>query len=77
MCLSAGIIIEGKEKYIDKDFKIVNIYAPYNDRKELRDNVNDNHLFLGNNVIIGGDLNLTLNSKKSWVEIARLIQLLT
>jgi hypothetical protein len=39
VCLDAGIVLEGREKGLDQDFWIVNLYAPYNDRINFWDNL--------------------------------------
>jgi len=49
----------------------MNLYGPYGGRKTFWEGIGDSSILKGENVIIGGDINLTLNKREIWGEIAR------
>ena len=57
----AGILLEGKVHGIKKIMHFMNINAPYKDLKYLQDKVNDSGLLSLKNLVIVGDLNMTLH----------------
>jgi len=57
-------VLECKEKYLGKEFNIINLYGPYGDRKIFRDNIFYQYSLRGDNVIFGGDLKLTMKVRK-------------
>lgn len=51
------------------------MYAPYGERKKLWDIIKDQYILVGDNLILGGDLNFTLNARECWGERVRIYPL--
>jgi hypothetical protein len=62
--LNAGIEIEIRSKELGKVYIIINLYGPYGDKKPFWEGLGDSGIFTGENLIVGGDLNLTLNQRE-------------
>ena len=61
----AGILLKGYLRGFEQ-LNLLNVYAPYNDRKEYWDRVDASGLLNLENLILAGDLNLTLHSFENW-----------
>ena len=59
-----------KEKASSISFAIYNAYGPYQDRKGFSEAFFKSSLMETRNVIIEGDLNLTLSEKENWGSLA-------
>ena len=57
-----GILLEEKGPGFENFFHLLNIYAHYKDRTQFWDKIEDSGLFSVENLVIAGDLNLTLHS---------------
>ena len=55
-----------KEKAFGISFTMYNVYGPYLDRKGFWEAFFSSGLLESRNVILGGDLNLTLSKKENW-----------
>jgi hypothetical protein len=55
------IVVEVNAKGVDKWLKFMNLYDPYSNRLQFLNNLKEKWTLSGGNMIIGGDLNLTLN----------------
>ena len=58
-----------KETWIN--FTLINVYSPFYERKNFWEKNKAEGVFNQPNVILGGDLNLTLTTRESWGEKAR------
>ena len=54
-----------KEKSLGKSFAMYNVYGPYLERKGLWEEIFISRLIEARNVILGGDLNLTLSENEN------------
>jgi len=64
-CL-AGILISAKIRGHKFPINILNMYAPYRDRMIFWDKILESEIFDLENLLIAGDLNLTLNMDEIW-----------
>ena len=62
----AGILVKAKFRGMDTTLDILNCYGPYRDREFFWDRVLRGGLINSPNLILGGDLNLTMNSSENW-----------
>ena len=53
-------------------YAILNIYGSFNNRRVYGDNLTSNGLWEDINMVIGGDLNLTISEREVWGKLARL-----
>jgi hypothetical protein len=67
-----GILLEGRIKDFSFPLKLLNCYGPYKDRLSFWKHLEDSGFLKEDNIIIGGDLNLTLSSGDIWGDRARL-----
>jgi hypothetical protein len=56
-------VIKVISKELGRVYNLINLHGPYADRKSFYDGVSDSSLLKGENVTVGGDLNLTLNQR--------------
>ena len=62
----AGILLKGNIRGFEKQLNLLNVYAPYKERKVYWDKVDASGLLNLGNLILAGDLNLTLHSFENW-----------
>jgi hypothetical protein len=62
----AGIILEGRLKDFSSPMKLLNCYKPYKDKTSFWHLLEASSFLKEDNLIIGGDLNLTLSSGEIW-----------
>jgi len=62
----AGIMVEGLIKGFSEVIRVLNIYAPYRDRLPFWERIVSHNILLLDNLIIGGDLNMTLGLSEVW-----------
>jgi endonuclease/exonuclease/phosphatase family metal-dependent hydrolase len=67
----AGILLEGVVKDINKSLKVINCYGPYAEREVFWENIKRVGILKEQNLILGGDLNLTTSSREVWGAHAR------
>ena len=60
-----------KEKAIGTDFALYNVYGAYQDKKGFGESFFTSGMLETRNIILGGDLNLTLSEKENWGTLAR------
>ena len=60
------ILLEGKVLGFEKFLHLLNIYAPYKDRKQFWDKIEVSCMLSVENLVIVGDLNMTLHSFENW-----------
>jgi len=63
---SAGILLEGHVRDGYLHIKLLNCYGKYNDKKMFWDSTLHSGILLEEDLIIGGDLNLTLEIGECW-----------
>jgi exonuclease III len=68
---SAGIMLEGTVKDLDKKLKLINCYGPYLDREVFWETIKREGLLKEHSLILGGDLNFTTSSREVWGAHAR------
>ena len=59
------------DKETGLNFTLINVYSPFYERKNFWEKIKAEGVFNQPNVILGGDLNLTLTARESWGEKAR------
>ena len=59
------------DKEIGLNFSLINVYSPFYERKTYWEKIKAEGVLNQPNVILGGDLNLTLTAGESWGEKAR------
>lgn len=64
--ISAGIILEGRIKLVSYPLKLLNCYGPYKDKVPFSKLLENNGFLKEDNIIIGGDLSLTLSFGEIW-----------
>jgi hypothetical protein len=64
MVMHVGLVLECRTKYLDKKFKIVNLYGPFSDKKVFQEMFKEKGSMEGDNIIVDGDLNLKLNLRE-------------
>lgn len=64
--LFCNILVEGEAKELGKVVKVLNCYKPYADRKGFEDFLDDQGILKKWNLILCGDLKLTLSEKEVW-----------
>jgi hypothetical protein len=69
--LDSGVMLEGEAKDLGKVFKILNLYGPYVDRRTYWDSLIDQGVLREDNLILDGDLNLTLSPREVWGDLTR------
>ena len=62
----AGLLIQASFRGLSYPISILNVYGPYKDRGTFWDNAFDSGFLGAPDLILGGDLNLTLNSSEIW-----------
>ena len=65
----AGILLKGNFWGFKKDMHLINVYAPYKDRRKFWDRIHDSGLLSLDNLVLAGDLTLTLHSFETWGSI--------
>jgi hypothetical protein len=68
--LNLAIVMHLYSKELGKSLRMINVYSPYGERKSFWEVMVDGYLN-DTNVILGGDLNLTINMREIWREVAR------
>jgi hypothetical protein len=61
-----GILLTGTCLWNNQSISLLNVYGPCSDRKLFWDKVATRGLLAHNNLIVAGDLNLTLNVGEVW-----------
>ena len=61
----SGMLIEVFSKGVNKSFKVLNVYGPYEEKRCFWDRIFNSSMIQGSNLIIVGELNFTLNSGDS------------
>lgn len=69
--LDAGIVLERKDKDLGKVFLILNLYGPYADRRTYWDSLIHQRVLREDNLILDGELNLTISPREVWGDLAR------
>ena len=72
VCLDVGSVLERRGKWLDQVFRIINFYARYNESNLFQNNLKRQQILFGDNVIVGRDLNLTLNAREIYGEVVQL-----
>jgi hypothetical protein len=72
---AAGILLEGQEKDLNKNMKLLNRYGPYSERRAFWETVKEEGLFNESNLVMGGDLNLTTSCRKVWGDGSKVVLL--
>lgn len=62
----AGIFSIGTLRGFDRLLQLLNVYAPYHDRRVFWNRISDASMLLDSGLILGGDLNLTLSEAEIW-----------
>jgi len=62
----AGLLVEGHIKGFTEPIRILNIYGPCRDRLPFWEKVDSHNILHLDNLIVGGDLNLTLGQSELW-----------
>ena len=62
----AGILVKAKFRGMAVILDIINCYGPYKDREIFWDRLRQDGLLLSPHLILGGDLNFTMNSSEIW-----------
>ena len=70
---AAGILVKAIFYSMNDPFDILNCYGPYLDQVFFWERVLRGGLLNSPNVILGGDLNLTLNASETWESVQSLI----
>ena len=70
--LYTSIVLEGLSKRLEKSFKLLNPHLYFGNCKPFYDLFKALDCFVGDNVIIGVDLSLKLNSREICNELARI-----
>jgi hypothetical protein len=68
---SAGILLEGYVKDLDRCMKLINCYGSYSDREAFWEAIKDEGILKEPNLVLGGDLNFTRSCREVWGEHAR------
>jgi hypothetical protein len=63
---SSRLMMEFWDPLLKFSFKVINLYRPYSERISFWDSLAHSGVFLGDNVVLGGDLNFTVSSKEIW-----------
>ena len=69
---STSILLEWRVQGIDDTVNLVNMYAPYKDRKPFWETVESSGVLRLKILIVGGDMNFTLFSNEVWGALAPL-----
>jgi len=69
--LAIGIYLEGEAKGLEKVVKIINLDGPYGDHNPFWESLKAQWVLIGNNVILGDDLNINLSPRELWGDLAR------
>lgn len=64
--LLLGILVDLEDKDMGISFQFINVYRPYLDNKPYQDSLMSIGFFATTNVILGGDLNLTIYVTEVW-----------
>ena len=62
----AGLLLDGFVRGFGEKISILNVYGPYRDRQTFWTEVDESRLLARPNLILGGDLNLTLGPTEIW-----------
>jgi len=62
----AGILLEGRMRDLNFPLQILNVYGPYSGREYFWKNIELSGILVEKNLILVGDLNLTLASNEVW-----------
>jgi len=63
---TVGILLDGRLKGYDKPIRLINCYGPYRDKETFWKTTEDIGLLCDHDLIVGGNLNLTLSDSKCW-----------
>ena len=61
-----AIMLEGEVQGFEKHLHLLNVYAPYKERRKFWDRIDVSGLLSLENLVITGDINLTLHSFENW-----------
>ena len=62
----ASILLEGNIKGFNQVINLLNMYAPYKDKRTFLENIESSGLLNLQNLILDGDLNFTMHSFEYW-----------